>query len=124
MRQRRPALWGMLILGGLLFACPMLRAQDQLAGTYRCVSVAAGSQKGRCSSPPLVLRPDGSYQIWGEQGTYTVLGKFVVFSEAKKRGPGRLKSGREIVFEYFHRGRKHIVTFQRQEVPSPGAAFS
>ncbi len=116
-------IWGLLGVGSLLLGSSPAYAQGEIAGTYRCASIHAGKQIGRCASPPLILHADGSYQIWNEQGTYSVLGKYVVFSEAKKRGPGRLVRGREIVFEYFHRGRKHQVVFRREDVVPLGSAI-
>jgi hypothetical protein len=95
-----------------------------LAGTYRCDSVQVEGKKQRCTSPPLVLNSDGSYQLWNEQGTYMVLDKYVVLSESRKRGPGLLKKGREIIFEYYHQNRKFTVNFKRVDTPPPGSAFS
>ena len=116
-------LWGVLIVGGLLLSCPSLRAQPRIAGTYRCASIRVAKQSLPCSSPPLTLYADGSYQIWAERGTYTVMGRFLVLSESKKRGPGRLRRGREIVFEYYYRGQKHTVTFRPRERVPPGVAI-
>ncbi|HEX2713800.1 MAG TPA: hypothetical protein VHM88_16510 [Candidatus Acidoferrales bacterium] len=115
--------WGTLIAIAVLFGCPSLRAQSQIAGTYRCTTIRVGKSSAPCSSPPLTLFADGSYQIWSEQGTYTISGKNVVLSESKKRGPGRLRSGNTIVFQYYYRGRKHVVTFQRHESLPPGSAI-
>ncbi len=115
--------WGILIVGGLLLSCPSLRAQPRIAGTYRCASIHVGKQSSPCSSPPLTLYPDGSYRIWAEKGTYTVMGRFLVLSESKKRGPGRLRSSREILFEYYYRGQKYTVTFRRRERVPPGVAI-
>ncbi len=122
MRAPRFGLWGMLIAAGLFFGPPSLRAQSEIAGTYRCISMHVGKRSAPCSSPPLTLYADGSYQIWREQGTYTVLGKNILLSEAKKRGPGRLQRGYKIVFQYYHRGKKYMVTFRRSESLPPGSA--
>jgi len=109
----------LVIVIGLLLSCPSLRAQSAIVGTYRCANISAAGHNSPCSSPPLILRPDGSYQIWAEQGTYAILGKFLVLSGGKKRGPGRLRNG-EIDFEYYYRGKKHTVTFRREDADSPG----
>lgn len=103
--------------------CPLLRAEAQVAGTYRCASARVGKRAGRCSSPPLVLYGDGSYHIWGERGTYTVRGHWVILSESRKRGPGRLLHGREIVFEYTYRGQKHRILFLREYASPRDSAF-
>ncbi len=123
MRVLGSIVWGLLGVGSLMLGSATANAQGDIAGTYRCASIHAGKQTGRCASPPLILHSDGSYQIWKEQGTYSVLGKYVVFSEAKKRGPGRLVRGREIVFEYYHGGRKHQVVFRREDGIPPGSAI-
>lgn len=122
-----------LVLGGVLAALALVilvpaDAQNKpthpLAGTYRCDTIQVEGKKKRCTSPPLILNSDGSYQLWNEQGTYMVLDKYVVLSESRKRGPGLLKKGREIVFEYFHQNRKYTVNFKRVDTPPPGSAFS
>ncbi len=117
-------LCGMWVAAVLLLSCPPLQAQSHLAGTYTCVNIHIGKRTLSCSSPPLTLRLDGSYEIWGERGTYTVLGRYLVLSESKKRGPGRLeRRGREIVFEYSYRGKKYTVTFRRRDSIPPGSAI-
>ena len=83
------------------------------------MSIQVGTRTLPGTSPPWTLYPAGSYQIWAERGTYSVLGKYTVLSESKKRGPGWLRRGREIVFEYSHRGKKYTVTFRRRESVSP-----
>ncbi len=123
MRTLRFCLWGLLILTGVLLSCPSARAQSQIAGTYRCSNIQVGKRTIRCSSPPLTLFPNGSYKIWGERGTYTVLGRYLVLSESKKRGPGRLRSGHQIVFEYYYQRRKYTVTFRRALTPPSRSAF-
>lgn len=102
---------------------PSLRAQPQVAGTYRCTSARVGKRVGPCGSPPLILLADGSYHIWGEQGTYTVRGHWVILSESKKRGPGRLRHGREIIFQYTYRGQKHRIQFLREYASPRGSAL-
>jgi hypothetical protein len=87
MRTLRFCLWGLLILSGLLLSCPSARAQSQIAGTYRCSNIQVGKRRIRCSSPPLTLFPDGRYQIWGERGTYTVLGS--TWCSPNRRSAGR-----------------------------------
>lgn len=104
---------------------PDLLAQgSSVAGTYRCRSFNVGGAGRRCTSPPLVLHPDGTYQMSSERGTYTVEGDQVILSESKIRGPGRLQGGNEIVFEYEYRGLRHTVAYMRQEgaaIPPPAS---
>jgi len=122
MRSSRSWLLGIAVTIGFLVGSSSLRAQPRLAGTYECTSIRVGKRTLPCSSPPLTLNSDGSYRIWVEKGTYTVLGKYLVLSESKKRGPGQLRRGREIVFEYYLRGKKYKVTFRRRERVPPGSA--
>jgi hypothetical protein len=98
----------------------LLAQRESIAGTYRCWSFNVGGAGRRCTSPPIVLHPDGTYEISSEWGTYSVLGDQVVLSESKIRGPGRLQGGNQIVFEYEYRGLPHTVTYVRQEdAPAP-----
>lgn len=121
---KRVYLWlGLAGLATLLAACPTARADSQVAGTYRCMTIQAGTKSRPCTSPSLVLYADGSYEIWGEEGTYTVQGKWVILSHSKKRGPGRLQPGRRIIFEFHTRGKKTEVIFQRRYDALPGSAF-
>ena len=114
MRPRSLPIWGLLIVVGLL-GCPSLRAQSQIAGTYRCTHFEVGKRSGRCISPPLTLWPDGTYRIWGEEGTYLVRGRWLVLSQAKKRGRGRVLHNGDIVFQYTLQGQKHKVIFERRD---------
>ena len=120
MDSRRCLPWGALFGFLFLLAGSSLRAEPRISGTYRCATVDISGRSGRCSAPPLVLHPDGSYQIWGEFGTYTIQGRWLILSRSKKRGPGRLIRGREIVFEYTYRGKKYKVVFQRKKIPARG----
>ena len=115
---------GILCLSLVLFAAAgwgaaPARAEAFVGGTYDCVSVRVGKHISMCTSPPLRLYADGSYRIWNEQGTYEVLGSYIVLSETKKRGPGRIKPGDYLVFQYFSKGKRYEVTFRRKDLP-PG----
>jgi hypothetical protein len=120
-----------LLFGGFLillasgaFAMPA-HAQEPLTGKFRCVAVEIGGQQAVCQSPPLVLNDDGSYEIWGEEGTYTtVQGRWLVLSHAKRRGLGHVVSPREIVFEYGVGKDRCKVTFRRIFDPPPGFSWT
>ena len=92
--------------------------------SFQCASVVVNGRIGRCASPPLVLYPDGKYKIWGEQGTYKIEGNRLELSESRKRGQGRLLPGRQIVFEFNYRGKKHIVTFRRRKTLEAGTVIA
>jgi len=95
--------FGLLTVASLLWVCPSTGAGDNYVGVYQCASLVVDGRSGRCTSPPLVLYPDGTYKIWGEQGTYRIDGNQLKLSESKKHGRGRLLRGRQIVFKFSHR---------------------
>jgi hypothetical protein len=101
---------------------PSARAQAEAQpGKYRCVSVLVAGRAARCQSPSLILNSDGSYQIWGESGTYEVVQqRWLVLSHSKRRGLGYFLTSKEIVFEYKAGGRTCRVTFKREFEPSSG----
>ena len=113
MTLRRYLWFGLLTFASLLCVCPSISAGANSAGSYHCASLVVNGRSGHCTSPPLVLYPDGTYKIWGEQGTYKIEGNRLELSESKKRGRGRLVGGRQIVFKFTYRGKKHEVTFRR-----------
>ena len=49
---------------------------------------------------PLILHDDGSYQIWGEEGTYELVQAAGDSRAFPARGLGQVVNPREIVFEY------------------------
>ena len=100
-------------------------AQAPLVGKYQCVRIEAGNRSASCQSPPLILNRDGSYQIWGEHGTYEVVqGQWLVLSHSKRRGLGQVKDSHEIVFEYQINGHPCRVTFRRIFERPPGLSWS
>lgn len=122
--RRRYLFWASLLLLIPFLSVLPLQAQADLAGTYRCASFNVGGRGGRCTSPPLVLQANGSYQMSSEHGKFTVRGNRIFLSESKLRGPGRLlEDGNEIVFQYTYKGLQHTVLYRRQaEAPPPAAA--
>ena len=97
------------------------KAQQRLDGNYQCVHLEFQGQSAPCQSPPLVLNRNGSYEIWGEHGTYEVVqGRWLVLSHSKRRGLGHFVNPHEIVFEYRVDGRLCRVTFRRVFEAPPG----
>ncbi len=100
---------------------PLLRKSARLDGNYQCVRLEFQGQSAPCQSPPLVLNKDGSYEIWGEHGTYEVVqGRWLVLSHSKRRGLGHFLDSHEIVFEYRVGSRVCRVTFRRVFEAPPG----
>jgi hypothetical protein len=91
----------------------VLAATSEIAGTYRCVSQNVGGAGGRCTSPPLILNVDGTYQMSSEHGRYRVAGNRLYLSESRLRGTGQI-SGNELIFEYSYHGLMQTVTYRRQ----------
>ena len=103
---------------------PVNRCRRQLRRCLPvCQRLVVDGRSGRCTSPPLVLHADGTYKIWGEQGTYRIDGNQLKLFESKKHGRGRLLRGRQIVFKFSHRGKKHKVTFRRRDPLEAGTAI-
>jgi hypothetical protein len=97
------------------------QAKERLDGNYQCVRLEFQGQFAPCQSPPLVLNQDGSYEIWGEHGTYEVVqGRWLVLSHSKRRGLGHLVDQHQIIFEYRVDGRVCRVTFRRILEAPPG----
>ena len=99
--------------------------RDRYAGKYRCIRLEMEGKSAPCSSPPLILNEDGSYQIWGEAGSYELVqGRWLILEHSQRRGLGQIVNAREIVFEYRVGEKKCKVTFQRIFEPPPGYSLS
>jgi len=97
------------------------KAQQRLDGNYQCVRLELEGESAPCQSPPLVLNHDGSYDIWGEHGTYEVVqGRWLLLSHSRRRGMGNFINPQEIVFEYRVGTRVCRVTFRRIFEAPPG----
>ena len=105
----------------MAFLATPAKAQQRLDGHYQCVRLELEGKFAPCQSPPLVLNRDGSYEIWGEHGTYEVVqGRWLLLSHSKRRGLGDFLNPHEIVFEYRVAGRHCRVTFRRSFESPPG----
>src|ERR1700722_16541504 len=90
-------------------------------GKYRCVKIEVRHHAAPCQSPPLILGGDGSYQIWGERGTYEVVkGEWLLLSHSKRRGMGHFQNLHDIIFEVRIDGQLCRVTFQQILAPPRG----
>jgi hypothetical protein len=108
----------------LIVAAPA-EAQERLTGKYSCTKVEVEGQAAPCKSPALILNSDGSYEIWGERGTYEVVQEhWLVLSHSKRRGLGLVQRGQEIIFTYRVGKQDFRVTFRRIVVPPPGLSQS
>lgn len=115
-----------LLIGTMAVAfAPSAHAQAPLAGKYICLRVEMGNRREQCQSPELVLHRDGTYEIWGEHGTYSVVqGHWLVLSHSKRRGLGHFQNPHEIVFEYRMEGKVCRVTFRHIFEAPPGFKWS
>jgi hypothetical protein len=103
-----------LVLFGFFGVILQAGAQSRPEGKYRCVTLEVDHHAAPCQSPPLILGNDGSYQIWGERGTYEVVdGEWLRLSHSKRRGMGHFENVHEIVFEYLSGGKVCRVRFQQ-----------
>lgn len=101
---------------GLCLWSSSIQADSSIAGTYRCRSYNVSGGGGSCKlAPIMVLKPDGTYNMSSEHGTYKVKGDQIFLSESKIRGPGKIMAGNQIVFEYSYRGLQHTVTYGCQD---------
>jgi hypothetical protein len=135
-RTRLPGLLALALLSvPLILSAQKIRPADKshdaaqergmYAGKYRCLRLEMDGKSAPCASPPLVLNEDGSYQIWGEEGSYELVqGRWLILEHSQRRGLGQIVSPREIVFEYHVGDRKCKVTFQRMFDPPPGYSLS
>ena len=113
--------FGIVLAMGIFALAIPAQAQVSLNGQYRCTKVEVNHRTANCQSPPLMLHRDGSYQIWGEHGTYQVVkGRWLLLSHSKRRGLGHFQSINEIVFEYRISGLRYKVTFSRTYEAIPG----
>ena len=106
-----------LIIGaaGMIFSGTPARAQSHLSGTYNCVSLEIGGQTHHCTAPSLEMNSDGSYQIFTERGTYEILrGHWLILSAAKNHERARLDGSKEIIFEFYSKGKKNKITYRRK----------
>lgn len=97
-----------------------------LKGTYKCsgynISGAGYSVTGiggSCHfSAPLVLKPNGTYQMLPERGKYKISEGLIHLSESKFRGPGKLHSdGNMITFDYEYADKHFFMTYTCQDCP-------
>jgi hypothetical protein len=123
--RKHPALLIAPLLMSLLALTSPAQAKDYLDGNYQCVRLEFQGHSAPCQSPPLVLNRDGSYEIWGEHGTYDIVqGRWLVLSHSKRRGLGHFINTQDIVFEYHVDGRACRVTFRRIFEAPPGLKWS
>src|SRR2546426_2899530 len=79
----RRSLWfGFLTIASLLWVCPSIRAGSMSSVSFQCASLVVNGRSGRCTSPPLVLYPDGKYKIWGDRKSTRLNSSHLVISYA------------------------------------------
>jgi hypothetical protein len=124
--RARTMFWSALILlvvFALAGAQPSL-AQSHVAGSYVCAHANVAGKTIKCSSPPLVLNSDGSYQLHGQEGHYSVSGQWLVLSHTKNPSRGEIQTGHRIVFRYRDRGKPCEIVFERRRVDLGNSSLS
>jgi hypothetical protein len=116
MRRRIPVGLGTLSLGLLLFFTPSTRAQSRIAGSYHCAHARIEGKSAKCSSPPLILNEDGSYQLLGKEGRYSVKGQWLYLDHTSRQRKGQLQPGYRIAFQYRENGKQCEIIFERHRV--------
>lgn len=118
--------WGLLLvlIGLSLVASPSSRAQSVVAGRYVCSEAKIAGKSVTCTSPPLVLNSDGSYQLRGLEGHYSVRGQWLVLSRTKIPSRGELQTGHRIIFRYRDHGKLCEIVFERRRADLGDSSLS
>ncbi|HXN21841.1 MAG TPA: hypothetical protein VOA41_03750 [Candidatus Dormibacteraeota bacterium] len=116
MPRRAPLGLGTLSLGLFLIFIPSARAQSRIAGSYHCSHARIEGKSTKCSSPPLILNEDGSYQLLGKEGRYAVKGQWVYLDQTSLQRKGQLQPGYRIAFQYRENGKRCEIIFERHRV--------
>lgn len=95
---------------------PGVRAQSRIAGSYHCSQARVQGKSTKCTSPPLVLNEDGSYQLLGKEGRYSVKGNWVYLDQKTSQRKGQLQPGYRIAFQYRENGKLFEIIFERHRV--------
>lgn len=116
--MRRHILPAFGVLSLLVFCCspPSACAQSRIAGSYHCSHALVEGKNTKCTSPPLILNEDGSYQLLGKEGRYSVKGKFVYLDHTSRQRKGELQPGYRIAFQYRDNGKLFEIIFERHRV--------
>lgn len=114
--MRLTILLGLGALGLFLFFSPSARAQSRIAGSYHCSHARIEGKSTKCTSPPLILNEDGSYQLLGKEGRYSVKGQWLYLDHTSRQRKGQLQPGYRIAFQYRDNGKNCEIIFERHRV--------
>ncbi|MBZ5701340.1 MAG: hypothetical protein LAN84_05785 [Acidobacteriia bacterium] len=102
-------------LGASLFlVAPCSRAHAQVSGRYQCVGAKVRGKAVPCKSRPLLLTEDGRYEIHGREGSYVVIGEWLVLADRKERPRAKIAPGHRILFQFPCGKGTCEMTFQRR----------
>jgi hypothetical protein len=124
MRRRMPFWLGVLNLCVFFLYSPSVRAQSGVAGSYHCSHARVEGKSTKCTSPPLILNEDGSYQLLGKEGRYSVKGKWLYLDHTSHQRKGQLQPGYRIAFQYRENGKLCEIVFERHRVDLGKASLS
>lgn len=103
---------GIILTNPKNFGQTSVTKSGTMEATYKCWTFNVGGSTSKCTSPPIVLKKDGSYTMSSEKGTYNIAGEKIYLSESKLRGAGTFKESRsQIIFEYTYNNLKHVVRY-------------
>jgi hypothetical protein len=100
---------------GLPVALPAA-TEPSLSGTYNCVTLEVAGTIRPCTAPSLELKPDGSYRLLSESGSYEIVGGhwLDLSSSSKRHSRARLDGTKIIVFEFISHGKKNRITYRKK----------
>lgn len=118
MRRLLPLASVLLSLALFLVYAPSAHAQSRahVAGSYHCLHAKVQGKATKCTSPPLILNDDGSYQLLGQEGRYSVKGKWLYLDQTTRNRKGQLQPGYRIAFQYRENGQLCEIIFERHRV--------
>ena len=91
----------LVVLGVSFFLqAPCSRAQSKVSGRYQCVSAKIRGKAVPCKSRPLILTEDGRYEIHGREGSYMVIGEWLVLADKKESPRAKIAPGHRILFQF------------------------
>jgi hypothetical protein len=113
-RIARSVLITAALAGTTMFCSPCEAQTYNVAGSYACTEVLEHGSVTPCRSAPLVLKQDGSFELRGWEGNYSVDGDWVELSDTLLKSRARIEPGHKIVFRYHGKNGVVEVIYERR----------